>query len=81
MSDNDKRPTIEVVVDRDPDGDTWVGVYVDGVVAPAHTHVIDPGKPGASDAWMREQYAAAQEFSNAARDQIEEIADGYVASR
>lgn len=48
---------IDVVVDRDPDSDTGVSVYVDGVQVkyPAvHTHVVDPGAAGADHEWMRE---------------------------
>lgn len=46
---------IDVVVDRDPDGQTGVTVYVNGARTTGpdvRTHVLDPGAGGPDHAWM-----------------------------
>lgn len=71
-------PRLDVVVDRDPDNDTDVHVFVDG--APydgALVHVLDPGRSGGDHAWWDSVTTHDQDLPQAVRDKIEEIAALY----
>jgi hypothetical protein len=49
-------PRVEVVNDRDPDGDVTTTVFVDGVEVPEphlHVHTVDPGAGWTYDDWQR----------------------------
>ncbi|MFJ5532421.1 hypothetical protein [Streptomyces sp. NPDC093261] len=73
----------EVVIDRDPDNDTGIHLFVDGVPVPLHTtedfafHVVDPGRSGADAEWVRSMYEVADGFSPAAGAAIRELTDSY----
>ncbi len=55
---------IEVVVYRDPDGDTDVYVFRNGVMVPgADVTVVDPGKGHSAEDWDATYLAAARTAS------------------
>ncbi|WP_063711399.1 MULTISPECIES: hypothetical protein [Nocardia] len=59
-------PNVEVVVVRDPSAQTWVSVYVDGVVADCRSVVIDAGHGWEWDDWRDFRDATLAEASSPA---------------
>lgn len=76
-----RRPQrIDVVVDRAPDSETSVSVYLDGapVTHPvAHAHVVDPGGGGADHEWMESASDLDASAPELVRDEVRALARGY----
>jgi hypothetical protein len=73
-------PRIDIVVDRDPDGETGITVYLDGVEATdSHVvvHQVDPGADGADHAWLDERITTGSAVPETVRDKIAELASAY----
>ncbi|MER6121448.1 hypothetical protein ABT173_01865 [Streptomyces sp. NPDC001795] len=71
---------IDIVVDRDPDGETGITVYIDGVKTTGtgiHVHQIDPGASGADHAWLDDVTAHDDAVPAAVRDEIDVVAADY----
>ncbi|MFE2538990.1 hypothetical protein [Actinacidiphila glaucinigra] len=74
---------IDVVVDRDPDGDTGVKVFIDGLeveideASGIAVHVIDPGRSGADDEWKVSMFTHSDATPPAVREAIESTAREY----
>ncbi|MFJ8676821.1 hypothetical protein [Streptomyces sp. NPDC093589] len=71
---------IDVVVDRDPDDDTTVSVYVNGakVTSPdVQIHILDPGRSGAGHEWLTGHLQHEDSVPVAVRSEITTLAQGY----
>ncbi|MFD3422083.1 hypothetical protein [Streptomyces decoyicus] len=71
---------IDVVVDRDPDDDTTVSVYVNGarVTGPdVQVHVLDPGRAGADHDWFTGHLQHDGPVPVAVRSEIALLAESY----
>ncbi|MFH0246389.1 hypothetical protein ACGRHY_29110 [Streptomyces sp. HK10] len=75
---------IDVVVDRDPDNDTGVTVYINGAKATGpgvHVHVLDPGRGEADHEWLASQVDLDDAVPVAVRSEITVLAQAYHRSR
>lgn len=71
---------IDVVVDRDPDGQTGVTVYVNGARTTGpdvHTHVLDPGAGAPDHAWLTGHLQPANAVPVEVQTQITTLAEYY----
>ncbi|WP_199800776.1 hypothetical protein [Streptomyces marianii] len=71
---------IDVVVDRDPDADTDVTVYLDGAKVTGSrlaVHVVDPGAGGPDHEWFNSTTTHAADVPEAVADEIDSLAQGY----
>ncbi|MEW2434245.1 hypothetical protein AB0952_08690 [Streptomyces caniferus] len=75
---------IDVVVDRDPDNETDVTVYVNGVKTTGpdvQIHVLDPGRAGADHEWLNDHLQHDDSVPVAVRSEIALLAQSYHHSR
>lgn len=76
----DGSPLVEVVVFRDPDGDTGLSYYRDSepvsasVLGIREVH-IDPGRSGAGKSWQCSMLEEADSLSDAAAAHVRELVD------
>ncbi|MDX3694762.1 hypothetical protein PV726_31405 [Streptomyces europaeiscabiei] len=73
-------PRIDIVVDRDPDGETGITVYLDGIEATGShvvVHHIDPGADRTDHGWLEERISTDSTVPEAVRAKIAELATTY----
>ncbi|WP_329020728.1 hypothetical protein [Streptomyces sp. NBC_01601] len=71
---------IDIVVDRDPDNETAITVYINGtkVTGPGiNIHAVDPGASNADHAWFKDITDHDETVPEAVRAEIDELAADY----
>jgi hypothetical protein len=70
-------PTIEVVVDRDPDAGTDVTVFVNGEPVQVLSYTVDPGYGATRSDWLENREMLAATATPKAAELITSLFDRY----